>query len=123
MRCGFLIVALSFLALFTPQGVRAATAYFTAEPDLPLPPGFVEDAEQSTVFDSGLVRILDLVAVATNSADIAGFYAETLPALGWQSTGPGQFTRDQENLSLQVEKAGSGMVLRLRIEPLTKAGF
>jgi hypothetical protein len=122
MRVVIILLAL-ILVFCPPAGAGTATLYFASEPDLPLPPGFVEDAEQSTVFDTGGARILDLVAVATKSADIGNFYAETLPGLGWQNAGSGQFTRDRERLRIDVNKDGSHTFLRIRVEPVKNGDF
>jgi hypothetical protein len=117
-----LILCLMILACSFGQVAYATTAFFAEQPDLPLPAGMTEDVENSTVFEGGDIRIMDLVATGPIKPDvIVEFYAQTLPALGWNLASPNLFMRDHERLTLQVttSKTSTGSTLKIRIEPKT----
>lgn len=86
--------------------------------DVPLAPGLVIPAEGAVVFDQPSGRIVE--ATAAGPADAAGiqrFYAETLPQLGWTSSGGGQWTREGERLAIAMERRGKGTQVRFTLAP------
>ncbi len=95
----------AFLCLtLAPLAAGAGEAFLIAIEDVPLAPGLTEQATGSMVFDSPTGRIVEAVASGPLPADqIAHFYVETLPQLGWTDTGKMTFKRDTEILRITIE--------------------
>jgi hypothetical protein len=71
--------------------------------DLPLMPGLAQVADAGFVFDTPSGRIVESFAEGRVSVDaIRGFYARTLPQLGWHQTGRDRFEREDEVLDVEV---------------------
>jgi hypothetical protein len=71
--------------------------------DLPLMPGLVQVSDAGFVFDTPSGRIVESFAEGRVSIDaIRGFYARTLPQLGWRQTGRDRFEREDEVLDVEV---------------------
>jgi hypothetical protein len=92
--------------------------------DVPLMPGLHELADQAVVFDQPDGRIVEVTAVAdglapgAGSATITGFYAQTLPQLGWTADGPGAWVREKERLTMQFGAATGGpAAVRFMVQP------
>lgn len=105
-------------AIAAPALASAATTYFRAIPDLPLPPGFAESSA-ATAFDGTEGRLVMVEAVGSTSADrVRAFYVESLPALGWSFSPAGEsellFLRGRERLSLTT--SGDASRLRLQVQ-------
>ena len=84
----------------------AQAGYFSAIEDLPIPPGFVEQAALPG-FEGGEGRIVLAQAEgAPSGLEVRDFYYETLPQLGWavspQPDGALVFVRGRERLSFTV---------------------
>ncbi len=110
----------ALLVLAAPASpVAAQGPTFLADvDDLPLAPGLVEDANERVAFDKPEGRIVQ--AVARGRADPAGvraFYAETLPALGWQPRNEQSWTRGTETLRLKLDITDGVVVVRFAIAP------
>lgn len=99
----------------------AQTAFLAMLEDVPLPPGLAEDAGAQALFDGRDGRVM--IARAAGEAEasqIAAFYREALPALGWgaadEPLSDGEalvFLRGREKLSLAIE-AGDGETSAVR---------
>ncbi|MEP4377946.1 MAG: hypothetical protein ABJ215_05490 [Alphaproteobacteria bacterium] len=112
----------ALLVLAMPAGPVAAQgpSYLADVDDLPLAPGLIEDMDAGVAFDKPEGRIVQ--AVASGRVDPAGvraFYAETLPALGWQPGADGTWARGAEVLRVNVETKDGGAVVRYAIAPGT----
>lgn len=96
--------------LMAPVAGRAqAPAFLNDIDDLPLMPGLVEVPDAGMVFDGPTGRIVEAFAAGEVAPDAVGaFYAETLPQLGWQAAGPGEYRRDDEVLKVYVAPAPDG---------------
>ena len=71
--------------------------------DLPLMRGLSPIAGSGHVFDSPAGRLVESHARgAVTRADVITFYRESLVALGWSETGPGQFRRENEILRIAI---------------------
>ena len=109
-----------FLGLATPGAVGGD--FFRSIDDLPLAPGMTEAVEQGVEFDSPGGRIVTAVAAsaAGHNARIEGvraFYRKALPPLGWAHVSDYTYHREDERLTLQMDKAGAGVVVRVRLVP------
>ncbi|MBL8700933.1 MAG: hypothetical protein JNK67_21335 [Alphaproteobacteria bacterium] len=86
--------------------------------DLPLMPGLSEAPSGRTTFETPDGRIVERNAAGSvTRAAVLRFYAETLPQLGWQPAGEGQFTRGSERLRLDFAGGAEPLVVRFLITP------
>jgi len=113
-----------FLGISMP-GVLAAD-FFRSIDDLPLAPGMTEAVEQGVQFDSPSGRIVTAVArsgTGNNAGGTGGagavraFYRKALPPLGWSHVAGDIYRREGERLSLRIDKAGSGVIVHIRLVP------
>ena len=111
-------VGLLMAALLAVPAAVAQQAFFAAVSDLPLMPGLAEAADAALVFDNPAGRIVELAATGTVvAAAVRSFYAETLPQLGWEPVGDDRYVREGELLTLMVEAASGGLIVRFSIAP------
>jgi hypothetical protein len=104
-----------FCLMLAPLVAGAGEAFLTSIEDVPLPPGLTESANGGVVFDSPSGRIVEAAATGALAADqVAKFYAETLPQLGWQDSGKLTFKRDNETLRITVEPGRHSAPLTVR---------
>ncbi|MGF1464390.1 MAG: hypothetical protein ACFB2Z_14750 [Maricaulaceae bacterium] len=104
IRKSALAMTLAFAVLGPSLNARAETFSDTVE-DLPLMTGLSE-SDQTVVFETPQGRIAEVVAHgAVERAEIAVFYAQTLPQLGWRllSKAPLAFERSGERLAVRIE--------------------
>ena len=97
---------------------RAENRFLPGMEDMPLAPGLsvVEDA--SLAFDSPSGRIVEAYAAGKVLPEaIRKFYAETLPALGWQPAGEDGYTREAERLDLDLFVKEGVTTLRMTVRP------
>ena len=125
---GFIAVLriLMVLGILVPAYALAAESkFFSALNDIPLMPGLYELTEETVVFDKPEGRIIESSAVSEtqNVNKIKGFYAETLPQLGWQVKNgkviPGvqSYIRDGETLTLKTETRHHLNIVRFSLSP------
>ncbi len=119
-------IALTFLVLsfccIAGQGAVYAEnkpAFFEALYDVPVMPGLEEVPEQAMLFDKPGGRIASVTAASkTLKADeITGFYAETLPQLGWKKIDQNQYIRDDMRLNLEVSKKPPLTIIHFSLAP------
>lgn len=106
--------------LVCPILALAGQAFLSAIEDVPLPPGLTETASGGVVFDSPSGRIVEAAATGSVGADqVAKFYAETLPQLGWQEAGRLTFKRDAETLRITLEpgRGAAPLTVRFNLAP------
>lgn len=106
------VTAAALLAAVLLAPAQAAAQFLSAAGDVPLAEGLSELDEGGLVFDKPEGRIVQLTALRDEgfaAADIAAFYAGTLPNLGWSAQGDSAssglprgltFTRNGEILRL-----------------------
>lgn len=116
---------LAALAPALPLAVAAAPAqaeegFSAAVSDLPLMPGLAEIPSSVIVFDKPTGRIVELDAEGRVApAEVAAFYARTLPQLGWTAAGGNRYRREDEQLALQVAPRPGGVTtVHFTLSPL-----
>jgi hypothetical protein len=120
-----IILAAPVLALlavsFLPVPVRGAEFLSLLE-DVPVMPGFSEDAAAAVAFDTASGRIVTARITGRKRPGVdlgalLAFYGASLPALGWRAESPVRFRRDGETLTLRVEVKGDAMALGFDLRP------
>ena len=106
-------------ALFPGTSVAAdATDYVAGIDDLPLMAGLKSVPDAGVVFDKPAGRIVEAYAEgAVSRAEVASFYAATLPQLGWRARQSNVFQREGERLSLIFLGGDGDLVVRFTLEP------
>lgn len=119
-------MALSALAVCTGLAVGlglsapapAAEGFLSVAEDIPLMPGLVEDTGSATVFDKPDGRIVQADAVgAVGRAAVLGFYAQTLPQLGWNSESSAVYAREREMLRLSFRGRDGALTVHFDLTP------
>ena len=116
------------LAPVSPAAAQEASLFISVLDDLPLMPGFGEDTEGATVFDTAQGRIVEAFATGAQAEDrVLAFYDETLPQLGWRRVSSGVFRREGETLSLEFTlrpglRPGSAPVLTVGFRLMPSGG-
>ena len=108
--------------LFTILAVLSAPAnaqdFVPGFEDLPLMRGLAAIAGTGHVFDSPVGRLVESHATgAVTRADVVAFYRESLVALGWSETGPGQFRRENEILRIEITGRNGDLQVLFRLTP------
>ncbi len=122
------IFAAAAVVLTLGLGLRLSVPALAGEPvrfmqmieDLPLMPGLDEDADAGINFDSPGGRIVEVYAVGPVSpAEVAAYYQDVLPQLGWRVGGGGLYIRDAETLRVEAVDgaAGEPLSVRFRVQP------
>ncbi len=108
-----------FALLSFSVSAHAETAYLSALPDIPLMPQMKAMPETAVVFDKAEGRIVEESVKAPNIpvSAIDNFYAETLPALGWTRLSPQRFSRNGEQLIVNLEKLQSEGLVKFAVSP------
>lgn len=115
-----LMSALLVLAAPVAPAAAQGPVYLADVDDLPLAPGLTEVPDARVAFDKPGGRIVQAVASGrTDPAGVRAFYAETLPALGWQPGAEQTWTRGTETLRVNVEAGDGVVVVRFAIAPGT----
>lgn len=121
---GFCIVVLIALALSgatPPPGALAQSTqgdYVEGIPDLPLMPGLKAVPESGLVFDKPAGRIVQAFAEGSMTMQsVMTFYDETLPQLGWQRAGAGDYLREGERLKLDLSQTARGVTVQFQLFP------
>lgn len=96
-------IALIFFLLFSVQA-QAKQLFVPGISDLPVPINFFPIDKKTSVFNGSSGRIINATFKGrAYSHEIISFYAKTLPALGWDSTGDLTYQRDSESLEINIE--------------------
>ena len=107
-----LLVALCLAA----STALAAAQFVPGTEDVPLMPGLVP-AGDTLVFDKPEGRIVAASARGkVTRAVVRGFYARTLPALGWQGAGE-TWRRDGETLTLEFSGEDGNLTVAYTLTP------
>ena len=107
-----LVVTLLAL-LFACQGQRSladdASQFLSVIEDVPLMAGLTESVDDAMVFETGAGRVAETQASGPISPqDVASFYRQTLPQLGWTAEGPFSYLRAGERLRLEISQSLDG---------------
>ncbi len=98
----------------------AATAqeFLEGLEDVPLMPGLSTVEDAGIVFDSPGGRIVEVYATgALRRGLVVGFYAETLPALGWTAQSEVRYVREGEVLALDLFGPENDLLVRFTLSP------
>lgn len=93
--------------------------FFEALYDVPVMPGLEELHDQAMLFDKPDGRIASVAAASktVSAAQIAQFYAETLPQMGWEKVSGNQYVRDGNRLSFEIVKKPPLTIVHFTLEP------
>ncbi len=105
------------LALSAQAGGKPV--FFEALYDVPVMPGLQEFKDQAMLFDKPDGRIASVVAGSDTlrPEDVAGFYAETLPQLGWKKSVGNQYVRGGDQLSMDVTRKAPLTIVHFTLAP------
>lgn len=106
-------LAAPLLAAATPSA-----GFLSNLEDVPLMPGLAERKDLAVSFDKPEGRIVEAYAEGrVAAAEVARFYAATLPQLGWRAEGNNRYAREGEELSLRVTAAQSTVTVQFALSP------
>jgi hypothetical protein len=111
--------ALAVLALVLAPSTGRAEGFLGIMEDLPLMPGLTEATDAAVVFDTAVGRIAETQASGgVKTAEVADFYAATLPQLGWILQGDGRYRRGGDVLRLYLTPTpDGGTAVRFAVSP------
>ena len=110
--------AILFALLAVLSAPASAQDFVPGFEDLPLMRGLSPIAGSGHVFDSPAGRLVESHARgAVTRADVITFYRESLVALGWSETGPGQFRRENEILRIEAAGRDGNLQVLFRLVP------
>lgn len=95
------------------------TSFVPGTEDIPVYEGFVIDETDSVSYDTKDGRIVKASFYATGvyENEIRAFYKRTLPQLGWQMTDLDKYTRDGEDLTIEIKDNASNVKLSFSLTP------
>jgi hypothetical protein len=101
------------------QSYAAETQFFESLYDVPIMPGLEELPEMAMSFDKPDGRISQAAAYSDTlkEDDIAAFYKQSLPQMGWDQKSQGTYVRDGEELKISVEKTGASQLVKFQLKP------
>lgn len=116
---GILLVGGIGMSLADEQTSYQEPQFFTTLNDVPLMPGLQEITEQAVLFDKPGGRIAESTAAteAHNAEAIRNFYDRTLPQLGWSREGANVFTRQDEQLEVNIEESAGYNIVHITVRP------
>jgi len=93
--------------------------YLSGVDDLPLMAGLEEAPDQGVIFDTPDGRIVEAYASGpVDAGRVREFYQTSLPQLGWSQTGPGQYVREGEQLTLEILNSDpTSTAVRFQLKP------
>ncbi len=120
MRNLYRSFALALLLLAAPPAL-AAGQFVTGVDDLPLMTGLTLVESGHVEFDSPGGRIVTTYAKgAADRTQVAAFYAQTLPQLGWKPIGDSLYLRETETLRIDYDETQQpGLTVRFSLSPFT----
>jgi len=111
-------------ALVTGLGIgvgHAQQSFVAGVEDLPLMSGLNPRSGSGSVFDTAAGRVVETYAEGrVPRTAVLNYYANTLPALGWERLTPTTFRRESETLLLEFPRANGGRgvtVVRFYLSP------
>jgi len=104
-----------------PAGFARADEFVPGTEDLPLMQGLVPVPGSSLVFDKPEGRIVEAQATGNLArAAVARFYAQTLPQLGWKSSGTNLWRRESERLQIDYRGPDGNLTVGFTLSPLSQ---
>jgi len=115
-----MLARLSLAVLMSLAGEAVAqTAYVAGLEDVPLMTGLTAVARNDVSFDSPQGRIVIVnTEGAVERAKVLAFYADSMPALGWDRIGDTMFRREGELLRLELGQRGDLLTVRFALSPV-----
>lgn len=123
MSLRLLVAAVSaalMLTLASPiRAVGGEASFLSGVEDLPLMEGLAEAPEAGSVFDTPSGRIVEAYCegVSVTWAQVAGFYAATLPQLGWTEDKANTYRREGEVLRIELLGRSRPITVRFTVAP------
>jgi hypothetical protein len=109
--------ALLAALMMTVTVAAAAAGFVPGTEDVPLMPGLRPVANSGVVFDKPQGRIVEAAARGrVTRAAVIGFYAETLPGLGWSGEG-GRWERENETLKIDFKGRDGNLTVGFTLTP------
>lgn len=114
-----LLLSLLTLCPGAYAAVGARPAFFEALYDIPVMPGLQEFKDEAVLFDKPDGRIASVTAASNHlkPEEVAEFYAETLPQLGWKKSSPNQYVRGKDRLSMEVVRKAPLTIVHFTLAP------
>lgn len=113
MRTGFIIAILFLIS----AAAGRAEQFLAGFEDVPLMPGIEPVADAGVAFDSPAGRIVEAYASgAVTRKAVQAYYRAALPQLGWTRTGPLEFSRAGERLTIELQ-GQSPLTVRFALGP------
>ena len=104
--------------LIAPLAVAQAQQFVAGTEDVPLMPGLAAVAGTSFAFDKPEGRIVGAEAHGKLSrAAVRGFYAATLPQLGWVAAPPDRWQRESEALRIEFKGRDGDLTVGFTLSP------
>ena len=95
--------------------VLQAHAEFWGETDIPLMDDMVVNESESFSFDAPAGQIVGFSAkVSKPIQEVQDFYDTTLMELGWQKKSRAVYTREQDELTLTMDRINGGTIVRIQ---------
>lgn len=95
-----------------------AQGFIEGSEDLPLAPTLTAVEDAGMVFDSPSGKIVEAFATgATDRQAVLKFYADTLPALGWNRQDIALFQREGERLAIDFFGSDGALSVRFTLSP------
>ena len=111
-----LLISLLFAALLAAHSI--AHDFVPGFEDIPIMSGLEVVPGSGHVFDSPAGRLVESHARGiTTGSKVEAFYAETLPALGWQRISAGRYRREKEFLMITSTVEGGDLTVTFRLSP------
>ncbi len=116
------LAACLFLSVVAFAEEAGGRRFLSGIQDVPLMPGLAEDGEAGLMFDTPGGRIVEAYAGGpVRATEIAAFYLQTLPQLGWTAAPVEdttlRFAREGETLTLEFSAAASTVTVRYTLTP------
>ncbi len=97
-----------------------AQNFFYTLPDIPLMPGLTEAQDRAFSYDKPEGRIMVSTAHLNDSASLSqlqSYYAQSLPAFGWQAIDSFSYMRGSERLDISINKDPAYNTIEFKISP------
>ncbi len=119
----FLLLASSLPALAAEKAGQGAPVFFEALYDVPVMPGLNELQDQAMLFDkpNGRIAAVEAASKTLSALDIARFYQEVLPTLGWNKIKDNQYVRGGDQLLMEITAKPPLTFVRFTLSPIAKA--
>ena len=108
---------LIFILSFWILPAFSQTVYVAGSEDVPLMEGLIHLPDMDMTFDAPEGRIVQTTAYSETLSpkEVKGFYAESLPQLGWKCRGS-EFVRENETLSVETHTLKGKTTVRFELK-------